>query len=343
MHIDSTYTREGPVDAAGLFARVDVTDEVDRKCAGIEHRVQKMLRVIGEARSPDVEIGPHCSAPYTCPLIPVCWKKVQETKNSIFSLTRLGAKAWPLYRQGVETTRGIPASFRLSMAQKIQVQAEKSGTPHVDVHAVARFLSTLEYPLHYLDFETFQAAIPQLDGTRPYQQIPFQFSLHIEAAPGSRLAHHSWIWDGQGDPRKILLHGLQRVIGPAGSIVAYGAAFERTRLKECAQAFPEAAAWVDGIIERVVDLFSPFRTFSVYFPGQEGSASMKSVLPALTGKGYKDLAIHEGSQASLEFKRITFGRVSAAESRRVRARLEEYCGLDTRGMADIVKALVRLS
>ena len=194
-------------------------------------------------------------------------RKSLETKNSIFSLTRLGGKAWPLYRQGVETTRAIPASIRLSAAQKIQVQAEKGGAPHIDARAVKKFLATLEYPLHYLDFETFQAAIPLLDGTRPYQQVPFQFSLHIAMASRGALAHHSWIWNGRGDPRRILVDELQKVVGPKGSVVAYNAeAFEATRLKECAAAFPELAAWVGGILDRIVDLYAPFRTFSRLLP-----------------------------------------------------------------------------
>jgi hypothetical protein len=346
MHVDNTYVREGPVDPSRLFARVDVTDAVEKKLIGIEGRIDGMLRVIETAHSPEVEIGPQCSAPYPCPLVPLCWEKVLAIRNSIFSLTRIGAKAWPLSRQGVETTASIPASFRLSPAQKIQVGADKNGSPHISVGAVGKFLSTLRHPLHYLDFETFQTAIPMLDGTRPYQQLPFQFSLHIAAsASGSRapLEHHSWIWDGHGDPRKILLDELQRRIGPRGSIVAYGAAFEKARLKECGQAQPALGGWVDAILVRIVDLLAPFRSFSVYFPTQEGSASMKRVLPALTGRSYKDLAIHEGSQASLEFKRITFGEVAEVERLRVLRQLEEYCGLDTQGMADIVRALGKLA
>jgi len=343
MHMDDTYIREGPVDPSRLFARVDVTSIVEKKQIGIERRVEGMLQVIQTAHSPKVEIGPQCSSPYACPLVPLCWKKVLETRNSIFSLTRIGAKAWPLYRQGVETTDSILADFHLSRAQKIQVDAEKMGRPHISVRAVGKFLSSLHHPLYYLDFETFQTAIPMLDGTRPWQQVPFQFSLHIAASADSPLEHHSWIWDGQDDPRKILLDELQRFIGPHGSIVAYGAAFERARLKECAQAHPELGGWVDEILERIVDLLAPFRSFSVYFPAQAGSASMKRVLPALTDRGYKDLTIQEGGQASIEFKRITFGEVPEEERLRVRRQLEEYCGLDTRGMADIVRALGELS
>lgn len=343
MHINKTYVREGPVDPLRLFSRVDVTGAVEKKSIGIEGRIDGMLRFIEASHCPEVEIGPQCGSPYTCPLVPVCWKTVHETRNSIFSLPRLGARVWPLYRQGVESTDSLPADFRLSRSQKIQVDAERTGSPHVRLRAVRRFLSTLRYPLYYLDFETFQTAVPVMDGTRPYQQVPFQFSLHVAASADSPLVHHGWIWGGEGDPRKILLDELQRFIGPHGSVVAYGAAFERARLKECALAYPAQGGWVDSTLARVVDLLVPFRSFSVYFPAQAGSASMKSVLPALTGRSYKDLAISEGGQASNEFKRITFGEVSPEERLGVRGQLEEYCGLDTQGMVDIVRKLGELA
>ncbi|MGO9308777.1 MAG: DUF2779 domain-containing protein [Spirochaetia bacterium] len=339
LHIDTRYVRQGPVDPQRLFARVDVTRAVEKRTTGIERRIDEMLRVIDGAHSPEVPIGPQCNSPYPCPLVPLCWKSVLETSNSVLSVPRLGARAWQLYRQGVETTGSIPADVRLSRSQRIQVNAERTGQPCIKVRAVRKFLAALRFPLHYLDFETFQTAIPMLDGTRPYQQVPFQFSLHIAERAGGPLQHHSWIWDGHGDPRGILLDELQRLIGPRGSIVAYGAAFEKTRLKECAEAHPEHGGWVHGVLGRVVDLLAPFRSYAVYFPAQAGSASMKRVLPALTGRSYRDLAIHEGGQASLEFKRITFGGAPEEERLRVRRQLAGYCGLDTEGMADIVRAL----
>lgn len=343
MHVNKLYVKAGPVNPAQLFNRVDVTEPVAGKLEDIEGRIERMVRVIESAHAPEVEIGPHCNSPYPCPLVPLCWKRVDETRNSIFRLARIGAKAWPLFRDGVETTGAIPRRFRLTPAQKIQVNAEKSGSPHVNARAAAKFLALLEYPVHYLDFETFQTAIPTVDGMRPYQQVPFQFSLHVAASAEGRLRHESWIWDGQGDPRKALLEELQRVVEPRGSILAYGAAFERARIRECAQAYPQYQGWADDIRTRIIDLLQPFRSFSVYFPSQEGSASMKRVLPALTGRSYKDLAIQDGGQASIEFKRILFGGLDDEERRRIRGRLEEYCGLDTMGMVEIVRALGRLA
>ncbi|HTZ53341.1 MAG TPA: DUF2779 domain-containing protein [Spirochaetia bacterium] len=342
LHVNTSYVRRGRVDPAGLLTRVDVTATVDRKLAGIQGRLRRMAKVIQAGHAPKVDIGPQCSSPYRCPLVPVCWKGVLDAPRSIFSLARLGSRAWKLYRDGVRSTDRIPADFRLTRAQQVQVEAERTGRVHVNVRSVKRFLAALRYPVHYLDFETFASAVPPLDGTRPYQQVPFQFSLDISRAEGSVLQHHSWVWDGRGDPAALMLERLRRSIGPEGAVVAYGAAFERQRLKECAESRPDDAPWVAGVLRRLVDLLSPFRQFAVYHPAQEGSASMKRVLPALAGTGYDHLAIREGGQASMEFRRVTFGEVSPDERRRVIAQLEEYCGLDTAGMDRIVSALRRL-
>jgi hypothetical protein len=127
-----------------------------------------------------------------------------------------------------------------------------------------------------------------------------------------------------------------------GSVVAYNAPFEQSRIKECCEALPKFSPWLKTVEGRVVDLLGPFRSFDYYHPDQHGSAGMKAVLPALTGKGYEDLAIQEGGTASNEFLRVTFGDVGEEERRRVRHQLEQYCGRDTEGMIWITDALRRI-
>jgi hypothetical protein len=135
---------------------------------------------------------------------------------------------------------------------------------------------------------------------------------------------------------------LREAIGRQGSIVAFNAEFEKGHLRECCEVMPNFAPWLAQIEGRFVDLLEPFRSFHYYHPQQGGSASIKAVLPALTGRGYEHLAIQEGNTASLEFLRVTFTDVPKVERQRVRRQLEEYCGLDTMGMIWIVDALRKL-
>ena len=207
---------------------------------------------------------------------------------------------------------------------------------------MASFLQRLKFPVGYLDFETFNTAIPLFDGLRPYQQVPFQFSLHWQPAPGAKPEHHAFLADGRTDPRLEFLNRLRDCIGDKGSVVVYNAKFEKGVLDALAIAFPEHAGWMENLERRIVDLLEPFQGFDYYHADQGGSASIKSVLPVLTGRSYADLEIQEGGQASLVYLRIHLGDVPEDERRRVREHLERYCGQDTQGMIWIVNALGRL-
>lgn len=343
MHIDNSYIRNGEIDPEALFVKEDVTEVAKEKSLGLEKRLREMLRVIGLKKCPQMEIGPHCDIHYGCPLRPACWKDVDRVRNNVFTLCRLAAKAWTLYNDGIIRNADIPPDFHLSKIQGIQVEAERRRRPHINRSAIREFLDQLRYPLYLLDFETFQTAIPMVDGTRPYQQITFEFSLHVAKSIDAQPAHHSWLWDGNLDPRGQLLDQLSCLIGQGGSIVVFNAGFEKGRLRESAEVKAKYSKWLEGILERVVDLRDIFRSFDVYYPSQHGIASLKAVLPALTGKNYYKLAIQNGEQASEEFKRITFSQVSDEERQKVRENLEAYCWLDTMGMLDIIRVLSRLA
>ena len=341
MHINNQYVRHGEIDLAEIFTQEDITAEVDELLPDVPGKVEEMLKVIARRSCPDVDIGKHCDDPYECVLKDVCWKRAWKHDDNVFTLPNARGRDWGLYRQGILRNSSIPDDFPLSDKQQIQVDAESSGTPHVDKAAIKDFLGTLTYPLHFLDFETFGMGvpIPMLDDSRPYQQIPFQFSLHIQREPGSNLEHISWLWDGNGDPRPEFMKQLKKSLGHRGSIVVYNQSFECTRLRECAELLPGYAGWLKKTLKRVVDLLAPFRSFAVYHPDQHGSASIKAVLPAWTGKGYDDLDISDGGQASDEFMRITYGEAGDEERKKVCSQLEEYCGLDTMGMVDILGVL----
>jgi hypothetical protein len=181
------------------------------------------------------------------------------------------------------------------------------------------------------------------DGLGPYQTVPFQFSLHIQDQLGGPLQHRGFLADGATDPRPEFIRQLRTALPKAGSVVVYNASFEAGVLNRLAETHPEHDAWIGNVRDRMIDLLDPFKAFAYYHPDQHGSASIKAVLPALTGRTYATLAIQEGDAASREFVRVHFGQVPESERRQVRRRLEEYCGQDTEGMAWIVEALRRLA
>jgi hypothetical protein len=340
MHINNEYVKNGDIDPEKLFVTEEITAEVSAVYDKVPGRISEMLDVIARPECPDIAIGPQCNSPYDCPLTE-CWDGLP--KHNIFTLYHGGRKSHELYSTGILNITDIPGGYKLSDKQRIQLKCVLSGEPYLDKRAVSQFLSTLEYPLHFLDFETFSTAIPFYDGTRPYQNIPFQFSLHVLGAKESEPEHYAFLAEGNSDPRPGLLARLHKLIGDNGSILAYNKSFEQKVLSELAVAFPEYAGWVDDVISRLVDLIVPFRSFHYYHPLQKGSASLKSVLPAITSQGYDGMTIVKGDDASLAFLRITFKDISPEEAERVRADLLTYCKMDTEGMIWIVDKLTELT
>ena len=336
MHINNDYVRCGDIDHEQLFATEDITDEVEIISRSVPDRIDAMLDVIAAAWCPDVAIGKQCRSPYDCPLTE-CWDFLPE--NSVFDLYRGGQKSFDLMNKGVLSIKEIPDDFSLADKQQIQKECVLSGQPYVDRAGIRRFLSTLNYPLHYLDFETFSTAIPMFDGTRPYQNIPFQFSLHVVADERSEPEHFSFLAEGTEDPRPRLLPELAKGLDDKGSIIVYNQAFEKGVLKELGSTFPEYGVWTENVCGRIIDLLVPFRNFYYYHPLQRGRASLKNVLPAMTGKSYERMEIADGLEASLAFQQITYGDVSDDVRARVREDLKKYCTLDTEGMTWIVDEL----
>jgi hypothetical protein len=336
-HINNEFVRRGAIDPHKFFTLEEVTRQVSALSREVEEQLDGLQRIIGARAQPEIEIGPHCDDPYTCPLHERCWSFLPEA--SVFTLYRGGKKSFALLKQGIQHLGKIPADFALTDNQAIQRSALLAGKPHIDRPALATFLGQLEYPVSFLDFETFTTAIPLFDDSRPFQQIPFQFSLHILKSTNALPEHHQFLAEGTADPRPEFMSQLRAALPETGSVVTYNASFETGRLKESCELLPEFKPWFRKVTPRIVDLLPPFRGFRYYHPQQHGSASMKAVLPALTGKGYENLTIKEGGTASREFLRVTYGQVTDAERRRVRQHLAEYCGLDTMGMVQIVNCL----
>ncbi len=339
--INNRYVRNGEIDPKDLFVLEDISAQVEDIGEGIEERVSNLLDVISKKASPEMAIGQHCLAPYECPLRAECWELLPE--NSVFDLRGGKTNQFSLYEQGIVSIKDIPDDIPLSRQQQIQKECVMTGNVHVEKEEIRRFLSNLKYPLYYLDFETFGPAIPMYDGTRPYQNIPFQFSLHVVENGTSEPVHHSFLAEGIEDPRPQILPELQRLLGSEGSIIAYNAGFEEGILKELVEAFPEYTDWLKGILARMVDLLYPFTNFHYYSASQKDTASLKKVLPAVTGKSYDEMGIGAGMDASIAYGRILYGNATEEETAKIRADLLKYCKLDTEGMIWIIAKLRQIA
>ena len=339
VHIDTRYVRRGEIVPLELFAMQEVTEIVREKQAAIPEELTSMRKVLA-AGLPVIDIGPHCTNPYECDFKGHCWQHIPE--HSVFDLSGRGVDKWDLYRKGIVRMDDIPLEA-LNSAQRMQAEYYRNRGEHDDPDAIREFLDGLIYPLCFLDFETFDSPIPPFDGTRPYQQIPFLYSLYRQDSPGGLLSHSEFLAPPGIDPRDALTERLLAAIPEGSCVLAYNKTFEIRVLKDLAERLPKRRERLLAIAEGVKDLMVPFRRRDIYHWEMNGSYSLKKVLPVLVPQlSYEGMAIQEGREASLAYLAL-----EKIEGRKEREKAEEdlraYCRQDTLGMVKLLEKMRELA
>ena len=336
IHINKTYVRNGELNINALFSIVNITSEIAARKLQIPKQIKSMKKLLAHGE-PHREIGPHCFSPYDCDAYNYCWRTLADIpEKSVFSLTRAGInQKFSLYRSGIIKISDVPLVNR-TPAQQLQILGKLDISPA----PIREFVDSLEYPITHLDFETFLQAIPGYDGIKPFQQIPFQYSIHIE--DGSSIIHKEYLAPIERDPRRNLAERLISDIPKEGTILAYNCSFEKGVIKNLGENFPDLQEELQNLSDRIEDLMTPFQKRWYYHPEMNGSYSIKKVLPALVPEmeqAYADLpGVHNGGEASSIWGQLP--NVEDEQERNViRQGLLEYCRLDTLAMVKILDVL----
>ena len=321
IHIDSNYVRGEKLELDKFFHTEDVTEQVKQKQTDIPQILSKFDEILSKDVEPDIDIGPHCSDPYNCDAWEYCWRK-------------------ELYKSGVVKFEDIKELDKFNASQQIQIRSELSGEQIIDKEAIKEFLDTLSYPLYHLDFETFQQAVPEFIGLSPYEQIPFQFSIHKD--DGKRnLEHFEFLAEVGADPRYELALNLIKFIPQDACVLAYNMSFEKRVIRQLALNYPQISNELMAIHDNIKDLMAPFASKSYYHPKMQGSYSIKYVLPALVPEfesAYKDLnLIHHGGEAMQVYEAMAY--MPADECEAYKKALLAYCKLDTLAMVKVLEKL----
>ena len=334
LHLNKSYKYKKKLNISSLLIKTDVTEVVLEKQKGIEERIENLVSVCHNKNEPIVALGSHCK---NCSYKEYCWKEIP--KYNIFSVFT-GKKAEKIFLQNKSmAVEDLAKDDYPNGNKKIDLISYLNKETFIDRKKISTFFNSLSYPLFFLDFETFSPAIPIFENTKPYEPIPFQFSLHIERNIGSELEHHEYLHKTRDDPRVMFTKKLLNVCEQVGTIIVYNQSFEMNIIKLLAKNFPENSASLLDLNKRMVDLLIPFRSRWVYSPDQNSSASIKRVLPAFTGKNYKDLDIQGGMEASIKYEDFFKGDLSGKELNDYWIGVLGYCHLDTEAMVLLLEKL----
>jgi len=339
VHINNQYVYDGDDFKIDEFLTIENMDEA---AAALDEEVIRFLvqqrEVLQHREPPDIEPGRHCFDPYGCEW----WEECRATKPEfwVFNIPRIRADVLSeLERRGIEEISEVPHGL-LNEKQRQVAECVRSGEIYVgpDLNAA---LDSVEYPIHYLDFETFMPAIPRYKGTRPYQTFPVQWSAHVLHEDG-RLEHYEWLCDGDHDPRLECAETLIAVLGTSGSIVTYSS-YEDTQLKGLVQFLPDLAEELQAIRERLWDLLPVIRN-NIYDREFRGSFSLKAVVPVLVpDMSYDDLDVQEGAAAQVAYTDMIEVGTSPERKAELRRQLLEYCKQDTLAMVKLHERCTELA
>ena len=336
LHLDRDYVLgDGGLDLGALFHFEELSGILDPHVAVVAANLAVFKGVLGQAAEPAISAGDHCCTPYECPFTYLC-----VTPPGPYDLGQIprGAKVVSAMAAiGVGDVRNVPSGTKMSALQQRVVASVAGGVEHVG-GGLRAALEAVTFPLLFLDFETFAPPVPRYVGTRVYQALPTQWSLHTLDREGG-LQHREFLHHEDTDPRPAFAASLLAALGTSGSIVVYSS-YEATQIRALANAFPPRSAALLALLPRFVDLLSIVRQH-YYHPAFGGSFSIKSVLPTLVPElAYSDLAVQDGNTAAMMYGRMIHPDTSAEEAADIREALLRYCERDTLALVRVRQALL---
>lgn len=335
MHINNQCVYP---DLSNLFTMVDVTAEATALSTEVEKQILNAKKTLSLKYAPEIKIGRHCSSPYDCPFTDQCWKHVPS--HNVLDLPR--SAGWPSFEKGVLKISDLDEREFKGISRRV-IEVVKSGKRFVDTEGISAAIVDWTYPLYFLDFESINPAIPRFDGTKPYEQIPFQFSCHVLEKPNAKsIGHFEFLHESNDDPREKFVIALLKSVGTTGSIVSYNKGFEAQVMDKCGKWFPKYAKQLQAVRDRLVDPMTVINKH-VYDAAFQGSFSLKYVAPALLGKkfDYSEMEVGGGTEAQVMYEEMISSATPPARASEIRKALIEYCKLDTLSMVELFRWLKR--
>lgn len=338
--VNNEYVRHGEIDPHELVMEEDVTDLVKVRREDTKEHIKKAMDVIASPTIPDISPA-HAGFQSLNEWMVVYRTLKTVAPGSIYDLCRLnGELIETLEEKNIERIVDIPDDIPLKSQQLLQLKATKEDKVLLKLDEIKKFLSSFVFPLYFLDYETLASVVPLFDGHKPYQQVPFQYSLHVLDTPGGTLKHFGYLHDERSNPILPLTQSLMSQIGDKGTILTWNESFEKGRNTEMGCTDNACFTFYEQVNDRILDLMKPFSKGWYVDKRFLGSASIKKVLPVLVPElSYTTLDIHEGGTAQRIWMETVLDGKHESEREKILLDLDKYCSLDTLAMVKIYQRL----
>lgn len=343
VHVNNQYVRSGAIDPKELTGITDVTQAVRELQDFTDQKIIEALEMLASGNHPD--FSPLLAEKSAFSEWLEIYKHLNDFESgSIYDLCQLDNKTLSnLNDAGIRFIKDIPENFILKPKQALQVEATRLGRPIIHADKIKDFLNSFAFPLYFFDYETLASLVPYFDGLRPYQQLPFQYSLHVLESPDGELRHFEYLHKENSNPAQPLSEALKAHIGDKGSVITWNMGFEKGCNTLLGSLLPEFNSFYESLNERIVDLMIPFSNGMYIDKDFCGSASIKSVLPVLVPElSYKAFGIQEGASAQRLWMEAVLDGKREEQKQQILDDLVEYCKLDTLAMVEIYNVLGKI-
>ena len=350
IHLNKEYVREDVIDPKAITEKTDVTGAVKLLADITESQINKAKQVLLLRAIPDI-------SPRFTNQLEVAGTSWFEDWMGIYFNLKPNLDSYSIYHlsypspkqigeledKGISLISDVPDESALRPKQLAQIQTSRSNQRVINKDKIKEFLESFAYPLYFFDYETLSSAIPYFNGGSPYQDYPFQYSLHIQDSPEAEVRHQEYLHTKATNPILGLLEQLRVDIGDSGTILTWNMSYEKGCNQRMAKFYSEYAEFLEGVNERVDDLMIPFA--KMWFVDKDffGSASVKKVLPALIPElTYKDLEVSDGLLARRVWTETILMSKNPEQKEKILSDLSTYCTLDTLAMVRILEVLRKI-
>ncbi len=350
IHVNKEYVKNGDIEPEKLSTKTDITESVKKLIDITKREMKKSFSVLSQKNPPD--FSPRYVNQIRVPNVRWFndWLDIYKRLNpgldpySIYFLSYPNAEQiGQLEDDGISQITDIPEKSALRPKQVAQIQTNKNNQRIIDKEKIVKFLETFKYPLYFLDYETFSSVIPFFDGCQPYQDYPFQYSLHILDSPEAELRHVEHIHEENSNSMPGLINQLKQDIGESGTILTWNMSYEKGCNDRMANFYPENKEFLEKLNERIADLMIPF--FQMWFVDKDffGNASIKMVMPVMAPElSYKELDVSDGLLARRIWTETVLEGKNQDQREAILSNLRKYCTLDTYAMVKILEELRRV-
>ena len=327
LTLNPKYVLEGSLDISQLFRTTSIMRDAVKNIDYFAHKSQIAKLVLEQGKIPDIKIGAHCFQPYTCDFLGTCWKDTQDS-SSIFSIGKLSKQAlFEFYDNNIKHIDEIDLNTIEKKEIKIQIIAAKTQIEQIEKQPLTTFLSDIKTPVCSLDIEVWMPAIPFYQGTKPFQLIPFLFSM-IHEENGS-IKKYSYFKPIESDFRKDFLEAIISYTKPFASILMFDKSLEENILNQLVELFPEYGKDIIELKSKIIDLAEPIQKGNYYHPEMKGNFTLKSLAPIVNQTlGFHTLDVQSGISAMYIYESLLL-EGNVIEKENIKQQLIDYCEMDS--------------